>query len=458
MSENNTNVKVTSLICPYYFLLRTIFCTVFDFKPSKEFYYYYNLAIRNKEILFSIYNNTNNDNDDSKLENWELLYFKYIELYLNKDVNKVISFLKENKDIIKQDLTLISIVKAYLITTFGYNKKEIMHLLYDITYNQEYIDKIIIKQDSDLTKLDYLYCISFSFFALEVDKNEICEALCNKGLKYLDNNDINKNLYLIHNNIHIFQMKGKWNESIKYLEEETNSNILKNTSFNCRININDDFNSYLNNNNTAGVFIHQHVLWHLSIACLMIAQRNGEEITINNNNITNTNYFGLSARYFLMLKEIHYYASECYVNILGYFVWVQVMAKNNLDMKALINNLLSNNDIDKILEIVCETKHYLKHCLFDFFSIWFLSCLGKKDEIIKIRKYINETIASSKEDFISYCCFIENIYENMLSGMFFLGQGNFDVGRKMITKEKEMFCLLSGSEEQRMILNFIVDG
>ena len=374
--------------------------------PSKDFFKIIELLLNDKELNCPIFNflinyckgNFSNDfckseKISTEISDYESKIISISECIKNNDCGSILNLMNDNqfKKLLKSNVLVFIIIKTYFITGYGFNKKSALSDLFFNCVDHSELNRITSKNEINLS--DYVFCNLISFIANEIGEIKISKELCYKGIEY------KRNLYLTHNLVHILQEDKKWQESIDLsFELSIGKKCLE------------DWLESLKNSD--GIFIHSHLLWHVAIALIY------------------TGEIKQSEKVFSEQCLLIYNDSECYVNLIGYLVWYQILL---IKKSFEVLKLLTDETKDHLIKICSNRRHYMIHSLFDCYAVWFLSSLDINIELT------NELKESS----------------NLLFAFNELGKNNYPEVLKLIKSID--FSVLSGSKEQREILNIIAN-
>lgn len=378
-------------------------------------------------------------------------FSKYDEFYVDTVFFDIFVYEKHFVDInfkeyIKKDLLLANIIKVNIIVKFGFDKKEKMKLLFNILYDKNIVNDLIKSFNSgNSSDYEYYYCLTLSFICVECEEYELGGLLCKTALlKYPDN------FYLIHNLIHILQMNSKWVESIYQIEDYNINRLL--------------IDNFLFESTNNGIFIKNHLAWHLAIAYL-------EKFKIKNKTNTNECFLDDSLELIekvnlieefknsLMLfqKIVHnfYNDTEYFVNILGYCIWFTSIFNFNDKSCDLVIKCIGGEIIEKIIEIAENFENTFSiNCTFDFLITWMLSLLNtNKNEEILLRIFSHYKNLEIKKQPLGKYLFQFEVYPKYLKSFYYLGKKQISLSKLFLDTKYIEF--LSGSEEQRQIYRLI---
>ena len=413
--ENPMEDKNIKVLCPIYFLFNCHRLNSFDFEPSEKFIENFNMAKSQKMEIESL---------GYMLEQWEEIIFEFFSALLEKDQYKINNLIKLHSANCSNDLIGFTYFKVNSLVNFGYDKSKHTKFIFDSYYqNSKEISNKIIEKDK-ITMLDYYYILAYVFIAEEVKEFDLCLKLCEIGLSY------KLNLYLVHSVIHVLQIKDMFKESLEYFYEKTKNIVLK---------------------KIGGSFIYQHLTWHISIALLIESVRNNDSLL-----------FDKSMSLFTSVVVTSYYLdTECYVNIFGYIIWVFSTSNGKKNLNYFLeNNLISQEQLKNLNIIASNTSHLSKHSIYDYFSIWFLAQQNKKIEVDALLSKIKSNILLLNTKYSANITkdelfFYNNIYFDFCLAFKYLGEGEEEMGRSLLFKNKDYFTYNSGSTEQILILDIL---
>lgn len=431
-----------TLVCPLFYLLKCHVYNSFDFTPNKKLLKNYNKALKCKDII---------EDNNNKLEEWEYILISFYENIIYKRFSNIETLISNHSRLCNGDILSFTIFKVYYICLFGYNCNYLMKSLVDRyfnfdKYNKELKDYVNLNSQADtkdflykdrfnfnkescaihkysnqvdnsidttdnlfslklyhkianlgcLTMYDFLFCVTHSFSFEEAEYNQLCQILCDRGLEY-----DKYNLYLIHTNIHLIQ-KINFDKSIEFFELKTK-------------NFKEKLFEYGN------LFIYQHLHWHIAVAYLTIFSKTKDSTTSLNK----------SLYHFTELLKVKYIDSECFVNVFGYMIWAYTLTKGKINIKYLIeNNYLKSSIIKEYINIASNCSFYLKHSLFDYYSVWFLSQLNTYiTKYNKCSDYYFEYESNIK-------CIFENVYTKIRNL-----KRDYNLSNNDISNYENVYCL-----------------
>lgn len=433
------------LVCPLFYILLCFSECSFDFHPNENFIVYLNLIEENILYIKDI---------NEEIEVYEEYLFKYFKAYSVKDYKTIWEIITLHSISCKDDYLGLTIFKIDVLSQAGMNKHNECIRLFNLYFqNNHLLQEILDKKhtSSQVTKKnkELFLIFALSFLAEEANEYNLSLEVSYIGLKEMFSP------YLLHSVMHVFQGKGEFIQSIDVFNNFVKGNDL-----------------YIN----GGDFIYQHIYWHVAVGFLVEYEKRNinkkwdafdyKSIDLSEN-ITNTNnadnYLNISIKIFKdIILKVSYLDTECYVNILGYLIWIYTLSNTRININYLRENeILSENEVERLLFILSNETFYMKHTLFDYFSFWFLSQTNEYDIIIKIKSQITKNLLFiDKSLYIidEIKNFYNKYYSKYIDGFILFGSKDINKVKNGVENIRllENFHLSnSGSMEQMIILSFI---